>query len=152
MIVFAVVMIVASIRMIQPFKVNKAETDTKINFYKIIANGVLIGCVAGFVGAGGGFLIIPALIFFAKMPMKVAVGTSLFIVATQSLIGFIGDIRPDQTIDWKFLLLFSGCSIVGIFIGSYLSKVIAAEKLKKGFGWLVLAMAIYIILQELVLK
>lgn len=148
--VFAVVMIVAAVRMIRPFKMKEDEAKHKINIYKIIGNGLFIGCIAGFVGAGGGFLIIPALIFLAKTPMKIAVGTSLFIVATQSLIGFLGDLHSEQTIDWKFLLVFTSFSIVGIFIGGAISKVASGEKLKKGFGFTVLAMGIYIILRELV--
>jgi len=150
--VFAIVMIIASVRMIQPFKV-ESTTERNSSFFRIIVNGLFIGCVAGFVGAGGGFLIIPALVFLARTPMKIAVGTSLFIVATQSLIGFLGDLHPDQqAIDWKFLLLFSLFSIIGIFIGGALSKIISGEKLKKGFGYAVMAMGVYIILKELVLR
>jgi hypothetical protein len=84
--------------------------------------------------------------------MKKAVGTSLFIVAAQSLIGFLGDLRSDQTLDWNLLLSFTICSIIGVFIGSFLSKKIAGDKLKTGFGWFVLAMGFYIILKELFLK
>jgi uncharacterized membrane protein YfcA len=149
MVVFAVVMILASIRMLQPTKEDIIVPERPLNYFKIFASGLFIGCIAGFVGAGGGFLIIPALIFFTKTPMKIAVGTSLFIVATQSLIGFLGDIRPDQIIDWTLLLLFSAFSIVGIFIGNYLSKIIPSNKLKTGFGWFVLAMGMYIIGKEL---
>lgn len=152
MTVFAIVMIVAAVRMIQPFKAEGDTKDHTINVYRIIGNGLLIGCVAGFVGAGGGFLIIPALVFLARTPMKIAVGTSLFIVATQSLIGFLGDLHSEQIIDWKFILLFTFFSVIGIFIGGAISKVISGEKLKKGFGWTVLAMGVYIILKELVLK
>ncbi|WP_396166831.1 sulfite exporter TauE/SafE family protein [Flavobacterium sp.] len=152
MIVFAIVMIFASIRMIKPLQVKIEEGEVKLNYTKIFIQGVLIGLVAGFVGAGGGFLIIPALLFLAKTPMKMAVGTSLFIVAAQSLIGFLGDLRPEQILDWKLLLTFTMCSIIGVFIGSYLSKKIEGEKLKTGFGWFVLAMGIYIILKELILK
>ena len=148
MLVFAVVMIVASIRMIKPFNDQSSTKSAPLNYFKIILNGLFIGLIAGLVGAGGGFLIIPALIFLAKTPMKIAVGSSLFIVATQSLIGFLGDIRPDQIIDWQFLLTFSGFSIVGIFIGNAISKVVSGEKLKTGFGWMVLLMGIYIILKE----
>lgn len=152
MTVFAIVMVIAAVRMIRPFSADPATKDHTINVYKIILNGLLIGCIAGFVGAGGGFLIIPALIFLAKTPMKIAVGTSLFIIATQSLIGFLGDLHSEQIIDWQFLLLFSGCSIIGIFIGGAISKVVSGEKLKTGFGYTVLAMGIYIILKELVLS
>lgn len=149
MVVFAIVMVFASIRMIKPVQQLAKIDDQPLNYVKIVLNGLFIGFVAGFVGAGGGFLIIPALVFLAKTPMKIAVGTSLFIVGTQSLIGFLGDIRTDQIIDWQFLLLFTGFSIVGIFIGNQLSKVVSSDKLKTGFGWFVLAMGIYIIGKEL---
>ena len=149
MVIFAIVMIFASIRMIKPSK-EMIEGYIKPNYFKIISIGLLIGFVAGFVGAGGGFLIIPALLFLTRTPMKTAVGTSLFIVATQSLIGFLGDLRPDQIIDWKLLLTFTFCSIIGVFIGNSISKRYSGEKLKTGFGWLVLVMGIYIILKELI--
>lgn len=151
MIIFAIVMIAASIRMIKPLK-EKIITDDKLNHISIFIQGLLIGLVAGFVGAGGGFLIIPALLFLAKTPMKMAVGTSLFIVSAQSLIGFIGDIRPEQVVDWNMILIFTTCAIVGVFIGSYFSKKIDGEKLKSSFGWFVLAMGIYIIIKETILK
>ncbi len=151
MIVFAIVMITASIRMIKPIK-EKNNNDYRINYFSILIQGFLIGLVAGFVGAGGGFLIIPALLFLAKTPMKIAVGTSLFIVSSQSLIGFIGDIRPEQIMDWRLVLIFTTCSIFGIIIGNYLSKKIDGEKLKSVFGWFVLAMGIFIICKETLLK
>jgi uncharacterized membrane protein YfcA len=152
MIIFAIVMIFASIRMIKPLQIEIQEGEGKLNYAKIFIQGVLIGLVAGFVGAGGGFLIIPALLFLTKTPIKMAVGTSLFIVAAQSLIGFLGDLRPEQNLNWNLLITFTICSIIGVFIGSYLSKKIEGEKLKTGFGWFVLAMGIYIILKELILK
>jgi hypothetical protein len=148
MIVFAVVMIIASVRMIQPLK-EKTNSNSKINYIGILFQGLIIGLIAGFVGAGGGFLIIPALLFLAKTPMKMAVGTSLFIVSAQSLLGFIGDLRPEQIIDWKLLLFFTSYAILGIFIGSFLSKKINGEKLKTAFGWFILLMGIYIILKEI---
>ena len=138
--------------MIKPFQIEIQEGEGKLNYAKIFIQGVLIGLVAGFVGAGGGFLIIPALLFLTKTPIKMAVGTSLFIVAAQSLIGFLGDLRPEQNLNWNLLITFTICSIIGVFIGSYLSKKIEGEKLKTGFGWFVLAMGIYIILKELILK
>ncbi len=152
MIVFAIVMIFASIRMIKPLHLENNKNQAKLNYSKIFIQGLFIGLVAGFVGAGGGFLIIPALLFLAKTPMKMAVGTSLFIVASQSLIGFLGDLRPEQSLDWNLLLTFTICSIIGVFIGSFLSKKIEGEKLKTGFGWFVLFMGIYIILKELLFK
>lgn len=151
MIVFAIVMIIASIRMIKPLK-EMIINDDKLNYFGIVIQGLFIGLVAGFVGAGGGFLIIPALLFLAKTPMKMAVGTSLFIVSAQSLIGFIGDLRPEQIIDWKLILIFTSCSIIGVFIGNHLSKKINGAKLKSGFGWFVLLMGIYIIIKEVILR
>ncbi len=149
MVVFAVVMIVASVRMIKPIKEKVIFKKEKLNYCSITLLGILIGLLSGFVGAGGGFLIVPALLLFAKTPMKMAVGTSLFIVSSQSLIGFTGDIMGNQTIDWQLLLFFTLASIIGIFIGNFISKKVKEEKLKTGFGWFVLAMGIYIILREL---
>lgn len=149
MIVFAIVMIFSSVRMIKPFKKRTISDDEKLNYYKIALLGILIGLISGFVGAGGGFLIVPALLIFAKTPMKMAVGTSLFIVFSQSLIGFTGDIMSDQIIDWKLLELFTLASIIGIFIGNFISKKVDDEKLKISFGWFVLSMGIYIIIREL---
>ena len=152
MIVFSIVMIMASVRMIKPLKEKITNDDESLNYKGIFFQGIIIGLVAGFVGAGGGFLIIPALLFFAKTPMKMAVGTSLFIIAAQSLIGFTGDISNGNLLDWNLLLTFTFCSVIGIFIGNYLSKKFSGEKLKTGFGWFVLAMGIYIILKELLFK
>lgn len=149
MTVFAVVMMIAAVRMIQTTKENKVTEDKNNNYIKIGFSGIFIGLIAGFVGAGGGFLIIPALLFLAKTPMKIAIGTSLFIIAIQSLIGFLGDIRAEQILDWKLLLIFSSCSIIGLFIGSAMAQKLAADKLKTLFGWFVLCMGIYIIIKEL---
>ncbi|MFT5973503.1 MAG: putative membrane protein YfcA, partial [Cryomorphaceae bacterium] len=106
--------------------------------------------LTGLVGAGGGFLIIPALVIFSKLDMKMAVGTSLLIIAAKSLFGFLGDIE-NYDIEWGFLLLFTGISIVGILIGSALSTKIDGDKLKKGFGYFVLVMGLYILIKELFL-
>jgi len=149
MVLFAVVMIFASIRMINPLKEKIVVAGAKLNYYKIIFLGILIGLLSGFVGAGGGFLIVPTLLIFAKKPMKIAVGTSLFIVSFQSLIGFTGDITENRIIDWTLLSLFTFASIIGIFLGNYVSKKAEDEKLKTSFGWFVLGMGIYIISREL---
>jgi uncharacterized membrane protein YfcA len=148
MIVFAIVMIVASIKMIQPTEEVEINANGKLNYFAIFSQGLFIGLVAGFVGAGGGFLLIPALLFLTKIPMKMAVGTSLFIIAIQSLIGFLADITT-QVLDWELMLTFTFCSLVGVFIGSFLSKKVSGEKLKKGFGYFVLLMGTYIIAKEL---
>jgi hypothetical protein len=121
------------------------------NYPMILLEGAVVGILTGLVGAGGGFLIIPALVLLAKMPMKMAVGTSLFIIAAKSLIGFTGDLNGDEVIDWQLLGIFSLASVIGIFIGILLAKKIPSVKLKKAFGWFVLVMGVYIILKELVL-
>ncbi|HWS59884.1 MAG TPA: sulfite exporter TauE/SafE family protein [Flavobacterium sp.] len=149
MVVFAIVMIFASVRMIKPLKEKTNSVAIKLNYVKIALMGILIGLISGFVGAGGGFLIVPTLLFFANTPMKMAVGTSLFIVSAQSLIGFTGDIMSNQVIDWKLLEFFTLASILGIFIGNSIAKRVDDRKLKTGFGWFVLAMGFYIIIREL---
>ena len=113
--------------------------------------GIAIGLATGILGAGGGFLLIPALVLFVGLPMKRAIGTSLLIIALNSLIGFTGDLGHFN-IDWLFLGKITAIAIAGIFIGGYLGKKIDGSKLKKGFGWFVLAMGIYIIIKELLLK
>ena len=127
-----------------------ADEAIKFNYPLILAEGVVVGMITGIVGAGGGFLIIPALVLLAKLPMKKAVGTSLIIIAAKSLIGFTGDLKGEEIIDWNFLFLFSAIAIGGIIGGSILSKHIPNEKLKPAFGWFVLAMGVYIIGRELI--
>ncbi|MGO1585392.1 MAG: sulfite exporter TauE/SafE family protein [Mesonia sp.] len=150
MVFFASIMLLASISMIRGRKelTEDESKNTHFNYISLILQGFGIGLVTGTVGAGGGFLIIPALVFLAKLPMKKAVATSLFIIAINSLIGFLGDVQNFE-IDWPFLLVFSSISVVGIFIGIYLNKFIEGKKLKKIFGWFVLLMGIYILYKEL---
>ncbi|MDW5290652.1 sulfite exporter TauE/SafE family protein [Formosa sp. PL04] len=151
MVMFAVMMLVASVTMLKPKKDDfEDHSPRKLSNLLIFNQAIVIGFFTGIVGAGGGFIIIPALIILGNLSMKKAVGTSLFIIAINSLIGFIGDIGNIQ-IDWVFLLSFTSIAVVGIFLGSYLSNYIPGEKLKKGFGWFVLAMGIYIIIKELIM-
>lgn len=149
MIFFALIMLAASYSMIRKSTAQETneEEALKFNYPMIALEGALVGVLTGIVGAGGGFLIIPALVLFARLPMKMAVGTSLLIIAAKSLIGFLGDLS-NLTIEWNFLLTFTSLSILGIFLGSYLSKFIPGEKLKTAFGWFVLVMGSYIILKE----
>jgi uncharacterized membrane protein YfcA len=152
---FAALMVVTSISMIRSKKSEIDEIEnpqTSHNYPLIMLEGIGVGILTGLVGAGGGFLIIPALVFFAGLEMKLAVGTSLFIIAAKSLIGFTGDIQTGMAIDWQFLLAFTAFSVGGIFVGSYLSKYVDGSKLKKGFGWFVLIMGIYIIFKETVFR
>lgn len=150
MVFFALVMLGASYSMIKDKKEAKGNDSEELKFnYPLIAlEGGVVGILTGIVGAGGGFLIIPALVLLARLPMKMAVGTSLLIIAAKSLIGFVGDMSNMQ-VDWPFLLEFTALSVVGIFVGTYMSKYIPGEKLKKSFGWFVLLMGMYIIAKEL---
>jgi uncharacterized membrane protein YfcA len=152
MVIFAILMVFASYSMIKgngkPVP-SEPALPQKFNYPLILIEGLAVGGLTGLVGAGGGFLIIPALVILSKLDMKMAVGTSLLIIATKSLIGFLGDVA-NYEIDWAFLAVFSSISIAGIFIGSYFSNKISAQKLKTGFGWFVLVMGIYILLKELV--
>lgn len=172
MLLFAGLMVFASISMIrkkkdvpaEPADVVDENIDTeldvehtdpaekhpkpKFNYGGILAEGLVVGTLTGLVGAGGGFLIIPALVLFSKLDMKMAVGTSLLIIAVKSLFGFIGDVF-NYEIDWLFLGIFSTISIAGIFIGTYLSTKVHADKLKTSFGWFVLVMGVYIIIKEI---
>ncbi len=154
MVFFAAIMLIASISMIRDKKQeaeNEDVTQIKFNYPLIIAEGFVVGALTGFVGAGGGFLIIPALVMFAKLPMRLAIGTSLLIIAAKSLIGFTGDVQNvSAQMDWNLLGIFTMAAIVGIFIGTYLSKYVKAVSLKKGFGWFVLIMAFYILTKELI--
>ncbi|GGI58185.1 sulfite exporter TauE/SafE family protein [Winogradskyella haliclonae] len=150
MLVFAVVILFASISMItkKANSIDDDEPDSNYNNVLVIIFGLVTGIISGFVGAGGGFLNIPVLVFFVRLPMKTAIGTSLFIIAIKSLMGFLGDIKHID-IDWTFLLKFTSLSIVGILIGLYFSRFIDGKKLKKAFGYFTLIMGSYIIWKEL---
>lgn len=149
MLFFAIIMFLAALSMLKKQKIEANETaDKKASIFLLIIQTFIIGIIIGLVGAGGGFLIIPSLIIFAKLSMKRAIGTSLFIIAMNSLIGFIGDIQ-NLDINWLFLLSFTAVSIVGIFIGTYLNKFINEKQLKKGFAYFVLIMAFVILYKEL---
>lgn len=153
MLLFAVLMIFASYSMIKKEKQTDEEIPQKqqFNYPLILVEGTLVGILTGLVGAGGGFLIIPALVLLSKLPMKEAVGTSLVIIAAKSLIGFFGE-SGETAIEWIFLTKITAFAIIGIFIGMALSNKINGEKLKPAFGWFVLIMGIYIIVKETILK
>lgn len=153
MIVFAVLMLLASISMIKKKKVidekKISEPQPKATRYILIAlEGLLVGGVTGFVGAGGGFLIIPALVVLVGLPMKIAVGTSLFIISIKSLIGFIGDLQSQTAMDWTLLLQVSGLAVIGIIVGQKLSTKVPEGLLKKGFGFFVLIMGSIILYDQ----
>jgi hypothetical protein len=149
MLIFAILMVAASVSMIRDPKTKTASTESQLsfNYPLIVLEGAIVGVLTGLVGAGGGFLIIPALVLLTKLPMKKAVGTSLLIIAAKSLIGFTSD-ASQQTMDWALLLSITLMAVAGLFAGNALSKKIEGVKLKKGFGWFVLVMGVYILLKE----
>lgn len=118
------------------------------HYIKLMFIAVIIGSFLGLVGAGGGFLMIPALVYFANLPMKRAVSTSLVLVAINSSIGFLGDVHSNQNMDWQFLFLFSSFSVTGFFMGFYLQSKIDGQRLKKYFGVFMMLMAVFIVMKE----
>ena len=148
---FATLMIIASITMIKGRKELQQNQPKKMNYPLILFSGLFVGVITGLVGAGGGFIIIPALIILSNTPMKKAVGTSLVIIVMNSFFGFLGSVNTID-VDWKLLLVFTAFSITGIFIGNKLSHRINGSKLKKGFGWMVLLMGSYLLIKEIFLN
>jgi len=146
MLLFATIMILAAYSMLK--KKTEKTDNVSVSFLQLGLQTFSIGILIGLVGAGGGFLIIPALVLFVKLPMKKAVATSLFIITLNSLIGFLGDVQ-NLSIDWRFLLSFTSLSVVGIFIGIYLNQFINENQLKKGFAYFVLVMAGFILVKEI---
>lgn len=151
MFVFAALMVGTSYSMIRQKNTEELSVDeakSSFNVPMILLEGLVVGILTGLVGAGGGFLIIPALVLIGRLPMKLAVGTSLLIIAIKSLVGFLGDLGNDYDLNWGMIIPFSAIAIGGIFGGSFLSNYISGNKLKPAFGWFVLIMAFYIIYKE----
>lgn len=150
LLLFSLLMIAASITMIRngPSRNQQAPAaDRVFNHPLILLEGAVVGLLTGLVGAGGGFLIIPALVLLSGLPMKQAVGTSLLIIAGKSLIGFLGD-ATEYAIDWRLLSVVTLIALAGILAGHAISHRVDGERLKKGFGWFVLAMGLYIFFRE----
>ena len=151
MLLFSLLMLVAGFLMIKRTPktiVGLKQTKTIApNKLLIFAEGSLIGFLTGFIGAGGGFLIIPILVILSNLRMKVAIATSLAIISLKSLIGFLGDVQ-NLEIEWLFLLTFTLISVIGIFIGQLFSQRVAEKKLKMIFGLFVIFIGLIIVLIE----
>ena len=147
---FAIVMIPAALAMIKSTQINHDSFSKNYNYPLIIIEGLVIGSVTGLVGAGGGFLIVPVLVILLKIDIKTAIGTSLLIVASKSLIGFfLGDVLS-MIIDWHFLISFTVIAGSGVFIGNYLNSLVDGKKLRLGFGYFMLFMSVFILFQEII--
>jgi uncharacterized membrane protein YfcA len=149
---FALLMVLASYSMIRGnSQKSHPRLVAKIKWHWVVLEGLLIGFLTGIVGAGGGFLIIPALVLLTGLQIKIAVGTSLFIIAINSLMGFAGDLLT-HPMDWPLLLSVTTFAIAGTFIGNIFSRKISQEKLKAGFGWFTLVVGTWILLKEFVIN
>lgn len=144
---FAVLMVLASFSMIKGTP-DYSNEDERYMPILLVVQGILIGFLTGLVGAGGGFLIVPALVLLTGLTFKTAVGTSLFIIAISSLTGFLGDLM-NYSMDWSFLFLITGLAIAGILIGNQLTHRISSTQLRKAFGWFILVVGCGILIREL---
>lgn len=142
---FAIIMLGSGFSMLFSKRKNKSFLK-KINYYLILVDGLFVGAITGLVGAGGGFLIVPALVLLAGLDIKKAIGTSLLIISFKSLLGFTGDLGSEM--DWNLLLVFTSISCIGIYFGIYISKFIKPKSIKKYFGVFVVLIAFVIILKE----
>ena len=154
MFIFSILMLVSAALMIRDRKLDlnnpkkqKAEFEKNI---VIILEGLIIGQLTGFVGAGGGFLIIPALVLLTGLDMKVAVGTSLFIIAVKSLAGFGSDLISGFQTNWTLVFYILFVTFFGVIAGYKLSKKISEKNLKRYFGYMTLGIGLYIILEQLI--
>jgi len=151
---FTFIMLLAAISMIIPQKVQTSGNEKGGGVHGVFLGilGMLVGVIAGFVGAGGGFLIIPALVLMGKIPIEKAIVTSLFIVCLNSIVGFLGVVQIFHEIDWELLTLFTGIAIVGLVVGMLFTKKITGEKMKPYFGWFILLLGVYLMIDTLFVK
>ncbi len=155
MILFGLLILASSYSMIKKRRPNNIRQVKWDEFARspmgvpfIILLGIFVGFITGFVGAGGGFIIVPVLMFFLHLKFKKAIGTSLCIIAINSLIGFTGNIGQ-QPINWTFLLSISAACVVGILLGSLLSDKVSSHRLKPAFGWFTLCVGVFVLAKEI---
>ena len=152
LVLFAILMVIVGYRMIRKKEYAEPEENTlqKFNYPALLGIGTISGIITGILGVGGGFIIIPALVLFGKIPVRMSVGTSLLIIAVNSLGGFAEEVMVRHAaIDFRFLALFSLMSVAGIFIGFRVSLKLRPVELKNIFGWFILLMGVAVFFKEL---
>ncbi|MES1216461.1 MAG: sulfite exporter TauE/SafE family protein [Bacteroidota bacterium] len=149
MLCLSVLMFLAGIKMLRSPNYNEPAIGTGkvVNTGLLLTRGLLVGIITGLLGIGGGFLIVPALYLYSKLPMKMAIGTALLLITLNSLISFLTS-YTSIPIDWVLLIKFSLGSILGILIGTKLSEKISGNYLKKMIGWFVLTISFYIVYKQ----
>lgn len=152
---FAVVMILAAVLMIRGKKNLEAKSEAphqRQPLWLIATEGLIVGVLTGLVGVGGGFLIVPALVLLGGLSMRLAVGTSLLIIAAKSFAGFYKytEVLADlgERVDWTLIGVFAAIGIVGSFIGNALSQRVPQEQLKRGFAVFLVIMGLFILMRE----
>jgi len=150
LVLFALMMIVTAVAMLRGRRGADGERDHEVQVvvWKVVAEGLAVGAITGLVGAGGGFLVVPALVLLGGLPMNVAVGTSLLVIALKSMAGFVGH-AGGVTLDWPLVLAVTGAALAGSFVGGWAAGRVPAAKLRRAFGWFVVVMAVFMLAQEL---
>ncbi|MFM2228621.1 MAG: hypothetical protein RL664_1964, partial [Bacteroidota bacterium] len=152
LVLFSLLMLFAAFNMLKGHTTEQEQVQGPFqwNNYPLMIQGAIVGILTGLVGVGGGFLIVPALVMYSKLSMKIAIGTSLLIISVNSLVGFTGDIwTQGSKMDWSFLGLISVLAVVGILIGSKLAKKMDTKVLRKAFAWFVFVMGVFILFKEM---
>ncbi len=154
MLIFSALLLVASYLMFKPVKLPGFDSEgSERAMSKIALDGFLVGAVTGLVGVGGGFLIIPALVLLGGLSMRLAVGTSLVIIAIKSFAGFIGYLSVLESlnlaVDWQIIGMFSAIGIIGGWLGHKLSNKVNQEQLKQGFAIFLILMGVFILYKNL---
>lgn len=147
LVLFGVMMLVTAVAMLRGKNAVAPLALRELPVVKVLGEGLVVGAVTGLVGAGGGFLVVPALVLLGGLPMDVAIGTSLLVIAMKSLAGFVGFLGHTP-IDWTLALWVSSAAVVGSVVGGVLAGKVPPQRLRSAFGWFVVAMAFFILGQE----
>ena len=145
--VFSATMLVASFSMIRSKRYSIPAEG--LSYGRLVLQGSITGALTGFIGIGGGFIIVPSLVLFAGLPMKKAIGTSLVIITANCLVGVLGDLRTVESLDLPFLATFALFAILGIIAGTWAIRFIPDKQLKPAFGWIILSLSIMMLIRTI---